>query len=619
MEISNERVNALKKQALVLMNGRRLEEALALCSDVVRCRPDDAQAWYLLSSLNGAMGRMKEAGECCRRAIALRPDYSEAHVNLGNVLLSEGRHDEAIAEYRTALGLSPRNALAHCSLGNILNELRRHEEARSSYLTAIRLNPNLVEASYNLGNLMREQGEYDEALRWYREALSRNPAFATAHHNLGTTFLEMGNLESAREAADRAMGLYGAAVASYDRAIALNPGYAEAYSNRGVALRAMGRFQEALASCDRALSLSPDYAGAYNNRGIVLQDMHAYDDALASYDKAVELSPEYGDAWYNKALLHLLLGNFEEGWRLHEWRWRTRQLKSAARDFTAPLWLGERSPAGKIVLLHAEQGLGDAIQFARYAPMVAALGATVIVEAQPSLIHLLESLDGVSSLVDAGDPLPRFDMHCPFMSLPLAFQTTLADVPVGVPYLVVPEDRRNEWKQRLGAPSRPRIGLAWSGNPKHRNDRHRSIALRDLESLLQFDADYHAVQKEIRDEDRAVMARLTNLRNHEDGLCDFGDAAALVDEMDLIITVDTSAAHLAGALAKEVWILLPHTPDYRWLTNRSDCPWYPTARLFRQRHYGDWKTVISDVRSHLQNRLTDPRRRMPCRPGPTQL
>ena len=361
-----------------------------------------------------------------------------------------------------------------------------------------------------------------------------------------------------------------------------------------------GRLQEALAAYDRILLLEPECVEAHSDRGFILQELRRYSEASASYDRAISICPDYAEAQFNKSRLQLLLGQYAEGWTLYEWRWKVDKHRIYFKDFKQPLWLGDRPIAGRTILLHAEQGFGDVIQFVRYVPMVEALGARVLLGVHPVLISLMQSLRGAFTLGTKLDALPAFELHCPLGSLPLAFKTEVDSIPMDIPYLFAEPQRRDIWRERLGNKVRPRIGLAWSGSASHSNDRNRSVALRSLEPLLSLNFEFHSLQKEIRTEDQSVLAGFTKILCHESELHDFADTAALIAEMDLVISVDTSVAHLAGALGKAVWILLPYAPDYRWMTERSDSPWYPTARLFRQSAIGDWGAVIEAVCSELQ-------------------
>ncbi len=533
---------------------------------------------------NKLLGRYEEALRFITAACAIQPDDYIVHCNQGKVFQELKRYAEALASYDRTLSLKSDYAPAYYNRGSVLYDLQRNEDALASYDKAIALIPGYAEAYNNRGNVLKDLQRYAEALASYDKAIALNPGYALAYNNRGTALEQLGR--------------YQEALACYAKVIALKPDLAPAYNNQGNVLKELGRYQEALASYDSALSLKPDYAEAHNNRGNALKDLGRYEEALASYSKAISLYPDFAEAYYNKSHLKLLLGDYKEGWPLYEWRWKTSQ-KDLVRNFKQPLWLGDRPIAGQTILLHAEQGLGDVIQMVRYVTMVEALGATVILELPASLVPLLRTLKGASTLVASGDTLPAFDLHCPLMTLPLAFKTSVDSIPAPVPYLAADPQKLLAWRERLGIKGSPRIGLAWSGNPQHKNDRNRSTALRTFEPLLGLDCEYHALQKEIRAEDKLALAEFTDIQAHEDQLKDFADTAALVAELDLVITVDSSVAHLAGAMGKAVWILLPYDPDYRWLTARSDSPWYPTVRLFRQHSIGDWEGVIRDISSVL--------------------
>jgi hypothetical protein len=351
-----------------------------------------------------------------------------------------------------------------------------------------------------------------------------------------------------------------------------------------------------LANCDKALALNPQFADAYNNRGITLYRLQRFSEALADFEKAIALKPAYAEALYNKGFLKLLLGEFEEGWKLHEWRWKKSDYPSP-RALGKPLWLGEESVAGKTILVHAEQGFGDVILFSRYAGAVERLGAKIILEVPKPLVALLGTMKGSHTLVAQGSAMPAFDFHCPMMSLPLALKTTPETIPK-TPYIFTDKENLTKWRERLGTKSRPRIGLAWSGSPTNPNDANRSMPASLLAPLLHHDVEYHAIQKEFRPQD-AEFLKESPIITHADELHDFLDTASLISEMDLVLSVDTSVAHIPGALDKKLWLLLPWVADFRWMTQREDSPWYPSARLFRQPRFDDWGSVIAKVSTEL--------------------
>jgi hypothetical protein len=353
-----------------------------------------------------------------------------------------------------------------------------------------------------------------------------------------------------------------------------------------------------LASHDSALASRPDYAEAHASRGVALYDLKRFDEALASYDDAIALRPDYADAHFFKSLSSLVTGDFERGWIEYEWRRKAPAARITERVFPQPLWLGEDDIAGKTILLHSEQGFGDSIQFCRYAPLVAARGARVIMEVEEPLEELMTGLAGVTGVVAKGAPLPEFDVQCPLPSLPRAFRTRREAIPSSTPYLRVPKQALEYWDALLGVKRGPRIGLAWAGNTKHVRDRERSIGLNGLLPLLDVEATFVSLQKEVRADDLGALTNCNMLQFGRE-IGDFSDTAALIAQLDLVISVDTSVAHLAGALGKPVWVLLTYAPDWRWLLDRDDSPWYPTARLFRQGDSRAWDGVIGRVRDAL--------------------
>ncbi len=359
----------------------------------------------------------------------------------------------------------------------------------------------------------------------------------------------------------------------------------------------LNRNEEAVAAADRALACDPDFAAAFTTRGNALRSLGRIDEALAAYDRAVALTPNHAVVRFNRAVCLLVNGDFERGWPEYEWRWHMPSHHEKPRTFDQPLWLGEQSLMGKRIVLHREQGLGDTIQFCRYAPLVSTKGATVIMGVAPSLHGLLTSLAGVSLIVsNASEMVPDFDYQTPLLSLPLAFRTQLETIPASIPYLQPPEMHRRKWRDRLGERRGIRVGLAWSGNPNHSGDRVRTIRLEQAVSMVPEDLTIHCLQRDLRSDDVPGLAMNPRVVFHGPDLADFCDTAALIAEMDLVISVDTAVLHLAGALGARVWGLLPVACDWRWLSERTDSPWYPTMRLFRQDNWRLVKVVVKGGR-----------------------
>lgn len=393
------------------------------------------------------------------------------------------------------------------------------------------------------------------------------------------------------------------AIEIYRKLVKQFPGHAHLLFLLGSAEIQLGNGLEGVKILAHSLEISPNNPDAHYNRGNALRGLNRLDEALQSFNRSIELRPDYAYAHWNKSLLLLLNGDFENGWKLYEWRWKSVARREVQRNFHQPLWLGQEFIADKSILIYAEQGLGDVIQFCRYLSMIENLGAKIILEIPRSLMSLISTLKCGFSMVEKGHQIPPFDFQCPIMSLPYALKTTVKTIPSDIPYLFADSQKRSVWSKKLGTKSMLRVGLVWSGSATHYNDRNRSLELNLLQSLFDLPVEFHSLQKEYGEKDELLLNQTTLLRNHQVEMVDFSDTAALVSEMDLVISVDTSVAHLAGALGKTVWILLPFAPDYRWMLDRSDSPWYPTATLFRQFAVGDWGGVINEIRNKLEELL----------------
>jgi tetratricopeptide (TPR) repeat protein len=640
-------VGDLLRQARQAHGLNDLPRAEALYRAVLATDPNQVDVIGSLAAICHQTGRGAQAIELFSRALRLRPRAPDILANLGVVLLAAGRADEALARCDQALAELPGHPALHDNRGNALRMLGRYVEALAAYDRAIALAPGFAEAHDNRGVALEDLKRYPEALAAHEQALALRPNSARALYNRAAVLLRLKRPREALESADRALALQPnfpealnnrgvaliklhhpeAALAAFDRALALKPDYHQAARNRGMALVELHRPDEALAACeqlfaedltalqvraaalielnrpdeavddlDRALPDDDDPAAAWTLRGHALHKLGRFEDALASYHKALQLDPDNSICQWNLSNAELTQGNFAAGWRGYEARW---QLDDLTPPVGAPPWLGDEDIAGKTLLIHSEQGYGDTIQFCRYASLVAERGATVLLRVQPALKELMLSLPGVARVMDTNEPLPAFDLYCPIVSLPLALGTTLESIPASIPYLEAAPELVARWGGRLGNGGRSRIGLVVSGNPGHKNDRNRSVPLASLRPVLEQEAQWVLVQQAVGDRDITTLAERPDIRYFGEELRSFADTAAVIANLDLIISVDTSVAHLAGALGKPVWILLPSTPDWRWLLNRTDSPWYPTARLFRQSRLGDWPDVIGQVRAAL--------------------
>jgi tetratricopeptide (TPR) repeat protein len=528
-------------------------------------------------------GLLESARLVCEEILADQAIHFDA-LNLLGLIAAQTRNPAlATTLLGQAIVVNPANAFTHCNLGTAQQELEQWEASLASYDNAIALKPEYAVAHNNRGNVLRRLGRLHDALASFDRAIEIQQNFVEAHVNRGNV---LGELQ-----------LWPLALASHDQALSLRPDFAEGHCNRGLALKALHRPGEALASFDRAVAIWPGYAEAHVNRGNMLGALHEFEAATAAYNRAIAIKQDYATAHVNRGIVSLLSGNFERGWADYEWRRRDPDSVHSreARRFSEPLWTGKEPLAGKTILLHDEQGLGDTLQFCRYAKLVADQGATVILGVQKPLQGLLSGLAGVTQVVSEGVGVPDFDYHCPLMSLPLAFNTQLHTIPAPTGYLRADTVMSARWRARLSPSAAPRIGLVWSGNTVHANDRHRSIPLVELLGSLPSHFQYVSLQKDLRAGDEPLLRDHPSLIHVADELRDFSDTAALCQCLDLVIAVDTSVAHLNGALGNKTWTLLPFSPDWRWLLQRADSPWYPSMKLYRQLRPGDWQEVLARV------------------------
>ncbi len=508
---------------------------------------------------------------------------SKFHEALG--LHKSGDLKGAQTLYEEILKKNPRDAESLHLLGLIAAQSGDSKRAVTLIGKSIRADPDNAVTYFNRGSALQQLKQYDAALDDYDHAIEMQSAFAAAHHNRGGVLLELERFEEA--------------LASYDQEIAIQPQHEAAWLHRGNVLASLRRWDAALASYNHAIAIRPELAVAHCNRGNVLKELNRLDEALDSYSRAIEIQPDYAVAYANRAVTLLLAGELERGWTEFEWRWKIEPSVSKGMRFRPPSWRGEEPLAGKTLLLHAEQGFGDTLQFCRYVPLVEELGARVVLRVQKPLTTLLCGLPGVMRMAGHADTLADIDYQCPLMSLPLAFKTTLATIPAPTRYLHGAPGKVAHWQAKLGTPSKPRVGLVWSGGTGGKND-NRRVPFEELIRQLPAEIQYVSLQKELHAVDEASLRGHSQILNFSDNLIDFSDTAALCECLDLVISVDTSVAHLSAALGKTTWILLACSPDWRWLLHRSDSPWYPSARLYRQDSIGDWRRVLAKVGADLK-------------------
>jgi len=563
-----------------------LREAEQLYRQILQTSPRHADALHLLGVIAHQLGRHELAVEHMQSALRERPYFAEAQCNLGLALQALGKLDEAVACFRQAVLLRPAYAEAHNNLGTALQAHGKLDEAAASFAQALRLKPNYAAAHYNLGGLFNLQSKPAEAEESFRLAVSHQPDFVPALFHLGDCLRKRGQLEAAEERCRQALRR--------------QPDFQKAHVLLGATLKDQGRLDEAAASYRQALRCEPDDARAHYGLGLVLVAQGQLRQAEECNERAINCNEDYVEPFYHRSLLRLQQGDFERGWAEYECRWRLPD--KPPFPFRQPLWQGENL-AGRTILLHVEQGFGDTLQFVRYAPLVKAhSGATVVLECQPPLLRLLTMSSVADRLVARGEPLPSFDVHAPLLSLPYLMHTTSVErIPVSVPYLGCDPELLQHWRTRLEAVPGFRVGIVWQGSPTNVNDRWRSVPLERFAPLSEVPGvSLISLQKGFGSEQLRGWTGQGSPLDLAAEFTDFADTAAVLKCLDLVITVDTSVAHLAGALGVPAWVALPFAPDWRWLLERQDSPWYPSLRLFRQTQPGDWSDVFHRVQTALR-------------------
>jgi tetratricopeptide (TPR) repeat protein len=569
-----------------LQAGRHLDAQIC-CQQALAADSNDPDALYLMGLLSLHAKQFDHAAAWISRAVQ-QNTTAKYLAALATALQHQGKLADALKALDRAIQLKADDAGLWTARGNLCTELKLPGEALLSFQHALRLDPDNCDVAGQCGMVLYRMGRLPEAYLHFDRCADRQPNVLTLYRR-GRVLIDLGKPEQA--------------LADHQRAHALDPANPHICNNTGVILRSLGREEEALQWFDRAVALQPNSVEALNNRAVSLGQLQRFDQAFSTYRRVKTLDPGNAEIDWNVAILHLLTGNFDAGWPGREARWK-RAHRQPYPEFSQPKWLGEEAIDGKTILICTDEGLGDTIQFVRYVPMLVARGARVILLVSDPLVSLFSGLPGVSQCfpLSAFPALPAFDMHCPMSSLPLAFRTQLDTIPSAISYLPVPAKERIQfWENRLSLRRKLRVGLVWSGNPKHKNDRNRSIPFRQFQRLFNgVDATFVSLQKEPRPDDQAALSERADIIDLAAELTDFSDTAALVSCLDLVITVDTSVAHLAGALGCRTWILLPYTPDWRWLLDREDSPWYPTVRLFRQNETRKYDDVLERVQVELR-------------------
>ena len=568
------------------------EAGLASLRRSIALNPNDAVFHGNLANALRDVGAVDEALESYGRALKLNPDFVDALANRAMVLGGLGGLAGALADCDRAVRLAPGHPMMHVARGNVLMGMERPVDAAACFEAAVRLAPGEPELWSLHGEALAVSGRREGAVNSFQRSLSLGGEGTKLRLNLGEALWALGRSQEA--------------LAQYDRAIALEPGLAQAWANRGATLRLLDRHAEALEGLSRAITLDPAQADHLFNRGVVLRDLGCNEEACADQEAALALQPDFHLAKLSAAYAHLALGRFERGWALYEARWQGPEGYPLA---DIPMWSGQEPLDGKTILLRGEQGLGDTLQFCRYARKVNALGARVVLEVPAPLVRLLNGLEGVDEVIEHTVSPPPADCQALLMSLPFAFGTTLGTIPGETPYLAADPADVARWEARLGPRTRSRVGLVWSGGFRDEpglrwTNARRNIALERLAPLRGAEVDFISLQKGEPGESelKALKARGwdgPDILEVMDQVSDFADTAALVQALDLVIAVDTSTAHLAGALGKPVWILNRYDSCWRWLTGRDNSPWYPSVRLFRQEGMSDWDAVVARVRVEL--------------------
>jgi tetratricopeptide (TPR) repeat protein len=569
--------------------GGKLDDAQACFSKAANLDPALPQPHLQLAFVHGSRGDFQAAQDCCRHALVLKPDYAEAHYVLGNLLRQHGDPTAARACYERALASNPNYYEALLNLGSVSRECGQFDQSRVYLNRAIQLQPELADAHFFLGNLEAACKNWPLATACYENALQLNPKLAAAEVRLAVALQAQGQPEPA--------------TAHYRRAVELQPDSADAHYNWGTLLAEQGRLSEAVEHYELAVRYQLDHAGAHINLGAFHQNRGEESTALVHYDRALQIEPDAAELHFNRALMLLTRGELAAGW--NDYAWRLRLPNFPVRVMSEPLWEGSLIP-GKTLLIHDEQGLGDTLHFIRYVRLAKQRCAQVVVQVQSPLVPLLRQ-SGFDEVIGQPEALPAFDFQVPLLSLPGLLGTTLENIPADIPYLSVPSQAIATWRERLAGLDGFRVGIVWKGRSTHVGDKTRSIPLAEFAPLsgipgvTLISLQKHEGEEQLGEVDFMVQ-QLTGDWDQVSGA--FMDTAAVMQNLDLVITADTAAAHLAGAMGLNVWVALATKADWRWFRDRDDTPWYPTMRLFRQHRAGDWAELFERIASEIEQYAT---------------
>ena len=580
--------DAALRTATTLHQAGRFQEALDHYHQALQADPRRADIYQYMAAIFNRQNQPEKAVACLQQAVTLNPTKFESVYNLAHILRRLNRIDEAISHYKQAIALNPGFAASHYNLANIYLGQARYDSACDCYHQAIGHQPHYPNAHNNLGMAFKQRGHTNQAIRCFEKAIEQNPRYADAYNNLAIELKDRGQTQDA--------------IALLHKAVTLNPDHALAFNTLANAYKDLEQWDQAIDAYHKAITIDPDFTDAYANLATILCLTHQHESALEAYHRALTLDPDNSGAHYNRSLLLLLLGDYQQGWPEYQWRKKNSVGRHCRDDhLMSPRWDGA-SFVGQRLLVYCEQGLGDTIQMLRYLPLVKDLGGTLLLQAPQTILTLFHDTPWIDEYLDQdlSDPI-HDDQHISIMDLPLVFNTTLETIPSITPYVTARPDKLAYWRQQLNS-DRLKVGIVWAGNPQHKNDKNRSCPPRCFETLRGLNhIQWVSLQKGRARKEHEILARCLDITDLSDRLEDLSDCAAVIANLDLVISVDTAVAHLAGAMGKAVWILIPDTPDWRWMRQRPDSPWYASVTLFRQAQTGDWQTVFDRLRQRLND------------------
>jgi len=609
-------ISSLLQLGIKHLQNNQIAFAEDIFNKIIKLDPRHPDALHMLGVVQYRNGNSKDAIRLIKKSIKIKPNVSVYHRNYGIALISAEKYKEAINELRKAVKLDGNDFQAYNELGTIYSRIGRINDATKMYKKSIYINPNNIMALYNIGNNCLVASRFTDAEKYFKKYISSSSNNKDAYRGLGDALMYQKKYEQAIDAYNESLNInqnqeyvinsigtikrkqqhIKESIEYFNKAIAINPKYSNAYSNLGNSYRDLSEFNRAIEQYIIAIKYDQGNKYAYDGLGVAYNEMLRIDEAISSYKKAISIDGEYANAHFNLSLALLLCGQFKNGWREYEYRWKSENFQSPKRNFSQPQWGGQMLD-GKTIFIHAEQGIGDTIQFIRYIEKVAKYNGEIIVECQKPLIKLLSNFSQISKLIYSGDDVPNFDFHSPLLSLPYILGTEVSSIPSNIPYISV--DRKfnidNKQEHQIS------IGIVWAGSPAHKNDKNRSTTLDNFLKLLSIDnVKLFSLQVGDRKKDLDITAINDSIVDLTDNIQDYSDTASIIKQLDLVISVDTSVAHLSGAMGKPTWTLIPYSPDFRWMLNRKDSPWYPSMKLFRQSEYGNWDDVFDNVLESLK-------------------